>query len=94
MVQALARPAFLEVDLTSTQGIALRHSVSEKYGPKIAEAASLASRMFLLRSPWAPGLRFIGAETRRAFDEEGCTEVSFSLSGSGETLEDAFVSCI
>ena len=94
MVQAQARPAFLEVDLTSAQGVALRRSVSEKYGPTIVEAASLAERMFLLRSPWAPGLRFIGAETRRAFAEEGCTEVSFSLSGSGETLEDAFVSCV
>ena len=94
MVQAQARPAFLEVDLTSAQGVALRRSVSEKYGPTIVEAASLAERMFLLRSPWAPGLRFIGAETRRAFAEEGCTEVSFSLSGSGETLQDAFVSCV
>jgi ribosomal protein S12 methylthiotransferase accessory factor len=94
MVQAQARPAFLEVDLTSAQGVALRRSVTEKYGPKIVEAASLAGRMFLLRSPWAPGLRFMGAETKRAFGEQGCTEVSFSLSGSGETLEDAFVSCV
>jgi ribosomal protein S12 methylthiotransferase accessory factor len=94
MVQAQARPAFLEVDLISEQGVALRRSVSEKYGPKIVEAASLADRMFLLRSPWAPGLRFIGAETSRAFEEEGCTKVSFSLSGSGETLEDAFASCV
>lgn len=90
---AQARPAFLEVDLTSAQGVALLRSVSEKYGPKIVEAASLAGRMFLLRSPWAPGLRFVGAETRRASGEESA-EVSFSLSGSGETLEDAFVSCI
>ena len=94
MVPAQACPTFLEVDLTSAQGAALQRSVSEKYGPKIVEAASLAGRMFLLRSPWAPGLRFIGAETRRAIGEEGCAEVSFSLSGSGETLEDAFVSCV
>ncbi|WFU16563.1 YcaO-like family protein [Bradyrhizobium sp. CB3481] len=94
MVQMQARPAFLEVDLTSAQGAALLSSVSEKYGPKIVEAASLAARMFLLRSPWAPGLRFTGAETKRAFGGEWSTEVSFSLSGSGETLEDAFVSCI
>jgi ribosomal protein S12 methylthiotransferase accessory factor len=90
---AQARPAFLEVDLTSAQGVALQRSVSEKYGPKIVEAASLAGRMFLLRSPWAPGLRFVGAETRRASGGESA-EVSFSLSGSGETLEDAFVSCV
>jgi ribosomal protein S12 methylthiotransferase accessory factor len=94
MVQVQARPAFLEVDLASAQGIALQRSVSEKYGPRIVEAASLVARMFLLRSPWAPGLRFVGAETRRMFDGSGSTGISFSLSGSGETLEDAFVSCI
>lgn len=94
MAQMQARPAFLEIDLASAEGVALQGSVLEKYGPKIVEAASLASRMFLLRSPWAPGLRFIGAETRRAFGGEGSAEVSFSLSGSGETLEDAFVSCV
>lgn len=87
---AQARPAYLEIDLTSAQGVALQRCVSEKYGPKITEAASLAERMFLLRSSWAPGLRFVGAETRRASGEE----VSFSLSGSGETVEDAFVSCV
>ena len=91
MVQA--RPAFLEVDLTSAQGVALQRSASEKYGPKIVEAASLAGRMFLLRSPWAPGLRFVGAETKRDSGADS-SEVSFSLSGSGETLEDAFVSCV
>lgn len=87
---AQARPAYLEIDLTSVQGIALQRSVSEKYGPKIVGAAALAERMFLLRSPWAPGLRFVGAETRRQFGDE----TSFSLSGSGETVEDAFVSCV
>lgn len=87
---ALARPAFLEIELTSAPGVALQRSVSEKYGPKIVDAAGLAERMFLLRSPWAPGLRFVGAETKRAPEED----VSFSLSGSGETIEDAFVSCV
>ena len=59
------------------------------------QAARLASRMFLLRSPWAPGLRFIGAETRpQAPDGDETEQVSFSLSGSGEGLEEAFVSCV
>jgi len=95
MVGAQVGPAFLEVDLTSEQGLALKRSVSDRYGPKIVQATTLASRMFLLRSPWAPGLRFVGAETHaRASDVDGAAEASFSLSGSGEALEEAFVSCV
>jgi len=95
MIEPQARPAFLEIDLTSEQGIALSRSVSDRYGPEIVRAASLASRMFLLRSPWAPGLRFIGAETKsRLLNGDGSAQASFSLSGSGEGLEEAFVSCV
>jgi ribosomal protein S12 methylthiotransferase accessory factor len=51
--------------------------------------------MFLLRSPWAPGLRFVGAETKpQAVNAGSGAQVSFSLSGSGEELEEAFVSCV
>jgi ribosomal protein S12 methylthiotransferase accessory factor len=95
MVEVQARPAYLEVDLTSEHGLALKQAVSDRYGPNIVQAASLASRMFLLRSPWAPGLRFIGAETTsRTLNNDGAAQVSFSLSGSGEVLEEAFVSCV
>jgi hypothetical protein len=44
------RPLLLDVDLMSAQGRALQQSVAELYGPKIVEAATLARRMFLLRS--------------------------------------------
>jgi ribosomal protein S12 methylthiotransferase accessory factor len=94
-IESQTRPALLEVDLTSEQGLALQRAVSDRYGPNIVRAAHLASRMFLLRSPWAPGLRFIGAETRPWPPQgDGAAPVSFSLSGSGETLEQAFVSCV
>jgi ribosomal protein S12 methylthiotransferase accessory factor len=95
MADAEIRPAFLEVDLASEQGRALLRAVSDRYGSPIVRAADLASRMFLLRSPWAPGLRFIGAETKsRALNGGGSAQVSFSLSGSGEQLEEAFASCV
>ena len=93
MTESQTRPAFLEVDLTSQQVIALQRAVSDRYGPTIVQAAHLASRIFLLRSPWAPGLRFVGAETIPQ-PLEGTAGVSFSLSGSGELLEEAFVSCV
>jgi ribosomal protein S12 methylthiotransferase accessory factor len=95
MIEPQAHPAFLEVDLTSEEGLALQRSVADRYGPKITRASSLASRMFLLRSPWAPGLRFVGAETKpQAVNAGSGAQVSFSLSGSGEELEEAFVSCV
>jgi ribosomal protein S12 methylthiotransferase accessory factor len=95
MVELRSRPLFLELDLSSEQGRALLRSVSDRYGPKIVDAAGLASRIFMLRSPWAPGLRFVGAETKkRVTIEDGCTLLPISLSGSGEALEEAFVSCI
>jgi ribosomal protein S12 methylthiotransferase accessory factor len=95
MIEPQAHPAFLDVDLTSEEGLALQRSVSDRYGPKITRASSLASRMFLLRSPWAPGLRFVGAETKpQAVNAGAGAQASFSLSGSGEELEEAFVSCV
>ncbi len=95
MTGAQPRPLFMELDLDLEQGRALREAVASRYGPRIVDAASLASRMFMLRSPWAPGLRFIGAETKqRVAGEEGAAPRPFSLSGSGEQLEEAFVSCI
>jgi ribosomal protein S12 methylthiotransferase accessory factor len=95
MADAEIRPAFLEVDLASEQGRALLRAVSDRYGSQIVLAADLASRMFLLRSPWAPGLRFVGAETKpRVLNGGGSARISFSLSGSGEQLEEAFASCV
>ena len=93
MVQAQARPAFLEVDLTSAQGVALRRSVSEKYGPKIVEAEALRTGCFCcarhgrrdcVLSARRPSV-LLPSRMHRGF---------ISLSGSGETLEDAFVSCV
>lgn len=95
MIEARSRPLFLELDLASTQGCALLKSVADRYGPEIVHSARLASSMFLLRSPWAPGLRFVGAETTTRIESEyGTGQLPISLSGSGEQLEDAFVSCV
>ncbi|MET3842808.1 YcaO-like family protein [Bradyrhizobium sp. OAE829] len=95
MIEAHARPGFMEIDLTSEQGSALQRAVSDRYGSKIAQSARLARRIFLVRSPWAPGLRFVGAETWPQAPHGALSDpISFSLSGSGERLEEAFVSCV
>ncbi len=95
MVEWQARPLFLELDLLSEQGRALLQSVADRYGQRIVDAAKLADRIFLLRSPLAPGLRFVGAETKsRVRTEDAHTLRPISLSGSGGALEEAFVSCV
>jgi ribosomal protein S12 methylthiotransferase accessory factor len=88
------RPLFIELDFASEEGRGLQQSVAERFGSRIVEAASLAGRMFLLRSPWAPGLRFVGAETKSSVLSEDGAMRPFSLCGSGETIEEAFVSCV
>ncbi|MBR0797917.1 YcaO-like family protein [Bradyrhizobium jicamae] len=94
MTERQARPAFMEVDLRSEQGLALLRAVSDRFGEGITRAASLAQRMFMLRSPWAPALRFMGAETVPQEIGEDMAPAVYSLSGSGERLEDAFVGCV
>src|SRR5438128_6477777 len=90
-----AYPSFLDIDLCSEQGRALLSSVEGRHGAPIVRAAPIAKRMFILRSPWAPGLRFVGGETHaRSPEGDDGTEFVYSLSGAGETLEDAFASCI
>ena len=95
MVEAGARPDYFEIDLASEQGLALLRSAADRYGEAIAHAAGIVSRLFLLRSPWAPGLRFVGGQTTpEGLADDGNPFEALSLSGTGETLEEAFVSCI
>jgi ribosomal protein S12 methylthiotransferase accessory factor len=88
MSKAKDIPGFLQIDLSSEEGRVLVRSVATRYGDGLARAASFADRMFVLHSPFAPGLRFVGAQAR---DRQG---ELVNLSGTGESLEEAFVSCI
>src|SRR5688572_25961660 len=64
MIEAGPMPDYREIDLASEQGIALLRSAADRYGEAIVQAAGIASRLFLLRSPWSPGLRFVGGQTK------------------------------
>lgn len=53
--------------------------------------------MFLLHSPWAPGLRFVGALANSGTSSPGASNSNnarISFAGGGASVEDAFVSCI
>jgi len=86
----------LEIDFNSAAGAALLAALTERHGEALARIARLAQRLFLLRSPWAPGLRFVGGEVdaARALTLPEHRGSAFSLAGSGERLEDALASCL
>lgn len=79
----------IDLDLSSDPGIDLLATLSKRHGAALARASGLARRLFLLASPWAPGLCLIGGQ---AFSEG--LQTSFSLAGSGQILEDALAGCI
>jgi ribosomal protein S12 methylthiotransferase accessory factor len=86
----------LDIDLDSAPGVALLAALAERHGDALARAARLPTRLFLLRSPDAPGLRFVGGEAdpARVFDLAAYRGGTFSLAGSGERFEDAFAACL
>lgn len=88
-------PAMLDIDLSSPQGQGLLAATAEQFGAPLAVAAQRLDRLFLLRSPWAPGLRFVGGQ---AVYEGGpdalCDRRVFSLSGPAESLEGAVAACV
>lgn len=90
-----AAPAMLDIDLSAPQGRALLAATAQQFGAPLAVAAHRLTRLLLLRSPWAPGLRFAGGQ---AIHEGGpdalCDRRVFSQSGPAETLEAAFAACV
>lgn len=88
-------PAVMEIDLTSPNGAALLAVTAGTHGALLAPAAHRHSRMVLLRSPWAPGLRFAGGQAVHDGGPDAlCDRRVFSQSGPSETLEGALASCI
>ena len=85
----------LGIDLNSAPGEGLLAALAERHGEALARAARLPHRLFLLRSPWAPGLRFVGgeADAARILNLPSPLGV-FNLAGSGEQIEDALASCL
>lgn len=77
---------FLELDLTGTEVPRLLDGIGDA---ALATVAGRLDRLFLLRSPWASGLRFVGAQATPA----GWPQ-PFSLAGGGTTIEGALTACL
>jgi ribosomal protein S12 methylthiotransferase accessory factor len=84
-----------DIDMHSGSAAALLKALAARHGAALAEGARLPKRLFLIGSPWAPGLAFVGgeADTQR-LPEPPTPATTFSLAGSGERIEDALASCI
>jgi thiazole/oxazole-forming peptide maturase SagD family component len=86
---------FLPLDLRAGPGAVLLTRVRNDSSAALAAVASRFARVFLIRSPWAPGFFCIGAEL--ALDHEAAAAYEMprlSVSGNGETLEAALASCL
>ena len=85
----------LEIDLQSDIGLKPLAALAARHGDAIARVAGMATRLFLLQSHSAPGLRFVGGEVdAKCLAWPGALQRSFSLAGSAEVLEDALAACI
>lgn len=85
----------IDIDLGSSAGTALRAAVGQGEAASLLQMVPRLGRLFLMRSPWAPGLRFVGGQV----DGQEPAVAAFaggsvSLAGSGETVEAAFVGCL
>lgn len=93
--QVKNKPEHLSLDLDSEAGAQLLAAVVALHGPLIAKGARVLQRMFLLRSPWAPGLRFVGGEVSPPRSGDYAEQFEhLSIAGSGRTIEDAFAACV
>jgi ribosomal protein S12 methylthiotransferase accessory factor len=82
----------LELDPASQEYKTILAAVGRRHGVPLARVADLLHRVFLLRSEWAPGLRFVGAQARAQY--AGGTSQLMSVGGCALALEDAFASCL
>ena len=91
----MSNPIHLEIDVNSEQGTRLLTSIEAAHGSSIVRVAKGFTRLFLLRSPWAPGLRIVGGETKSPGSRRWASaDLTLSLFGSGSNIEDAFAACI
>jgi ribosomal protein S12 methylthiotransferase accessory factor len=83
------------LDLQSPSGVALLAKVREVASPQIAAMASRLARILIVSSPFAPGFCCVGGEVALNVEQAAAWGGSLiSVTGNGESLEAAFVSCL
>src|SRR5262249_13867829 len=80
------------LDLEGRDGAALREMLAASNALPLAIMLQRLDRLFLLKSEWAPGLRFVGAQAQVGHRDGARSAMSFG--GCGLSLEDSLASCI
>ncbi len=92
---AVRMPDHLEIELTSPEAAGLLRALAKRHGEALAAAALKFERLFLLRAPWAPGLRYAGGfVTAGPSGTFPGRKARLSVGGGGAFIEDALAGCI
>jgi hypothetical protein len=84
------------LDLHSSSGIALLAKVRDvASSPQMAAVVDRLARVFIISSPFAPGFYCVGGEVALNIEQAvSCGASHISVTGNGESLEVALVSCL
>jgi thiazole/oxazole-forming peptide maturase SagD family component len=88
-------PFLGELDLHSAAGAGLLAKIQQRTSPQLAGVARRLVRLFRISSPFAPGFYCLGGEVELEPEAAAACEASrLSVTGKGETLEAALISCL
>lgn len=82
------------LDTTCGDGADLLQRVTERHGPALAAVARWPGRIFELRSPFADGFSFVGAEVDPQRLRPGSGLGNLHVGGTGVCAEDALAGCL
>lgn len=81
----------LELSRGSVEEAELLEATAATHGAWVHQAAPLMERVWLMRSAWAPGLRYVGG---LACHGVGARTPPLPVGGAGQRLEDALAGCL
>ncbi|MFN3745657.1 MAG: YcaO-like family protein [Hyphomicrobiaceae bacterium] len=84
----------LELRKGSAEETELLEAAAAAHGDWVMAAAALMQRLWLMRSAWAPGLRYIGGLAHAPDVDAGPASAPLSVGGAGLRLEDALAGCL
>jgi ribosomal protein S12 methylthiotransferase accessory factor len=84
----------LELRKGSAEETELLEAAATAHGGWVMAAAPLMQRLWLMRSAWAPGLRYIGGLAHSHDMDAAPASAPLSVGGAGLRLEDALAGCL
>lgn len=84
----------LELQRSSAEEAELLEATAAAHGNWVYAAAPLMDRLWLMRSAWAPGLRYVGGMACDHIGGGGAPAPSLPVGGAGLRLEDALAGCL